>query len=74
MPDGSLIAFEYTSKGFVPARVPTKPLEDMSAVKYLGLATLDKYPVLRKPGNCRRRPSLNSENLVTRAGAYNPIA
>ena len=34
--DGSLIAFEYTSKGFVPARVPTQSLEDVSAVKYFG--------------------------------------
>src|SRR4029077_20436819 len=34
--DGSLIAFEYTSKGFIPARVPTKPIEDVTAVKYFG--------------------------------------
>ena len=52
--DGSLIAFEYTSKGFVPARVPAKPLEDVSAVKYFGQVTLNKYPEL-KPGSCRRR-------------------
>ncbi len=45
--DGSLIAFEYTSKGFIPARVPTEPLEDVSAIKYFGQATLEKYPVLR---------------------------
>ncbi|HTR38819.1 MAG TPA: hypothetical protein VMH80_23095 [Bryobacteraceae bacterium] len=70
--DGSLIAFEYTSKGFVPARVPTKPLEDISAVKYLGQATLDKYPVLRK-WKLPPPASLNSPNLVTRAGAYNPV-
>jgi hypothetical protein len=31
--DGSLMAFEYTSRGFVPARVPTRSLEDVSAVK-----------------------------------------
>ncbi len=70
--DGSLIAFEYTSKGFIPARVPTKPLEDISAVKYLGQATLDKYPVLRK-WKLPPPASPNSPNLVTRAGAYNPI-
>jgi hypothetical protein len=46
--DGSLIAFEYTSKGFMPARVPTKPLEDVSAVKYFGQATLNKYPELKQ--------------------------
>ncbi|HUA18821.1 MAG TPA: hypothetical protein VMB25_08755 [Bryobacteraceae bacterium] len=70
--DGSLIAFEYTSKGFIPARVPTQPVEDISAVKYLGQATLDKYPVLRK-WKLPPPASLNSPNLVTRAGAYNPV-
>ncbi len=72
LPDGSLIAFEYTSKGFVPGRVPTQPLEDVSAIKYFGQVTLEKYPALRTwkvlPG-----ASGASENLVTRAGAYDPI-
>ncbi len=68
LPDGSLIAFEYTTKGFVPARVPQKTLEDVSAVKYFGMAALAKYPVLqiletaaalrhqlREPGHARGR-------------------
>jgi hypothetical protein len=70
--DGSLIAFEYTSRGFVPARVPTKPLEDVSAVKYLGQVTLDKYPELRT-WKLPPPASVQSENLVTRAGAYDPV-
>ena len=70
--DGSLIAFEYTSKGFVPARVPTKALEDVSAVKYFGQATVNKYPEL-KSWKLPPPSTVNSENLITRAGAYNPI-
>jgi hypothetical protein len=70
--DGSLIAFEYTSKGFVPARVPTKPLDDVSAVKYFGQATLNKYPELRS-WKLPPPSSVNSENLITRAGAYKPL-
>jgi len=70
--DGSLIAFEYTSKGFIPARVPTKKLQDVSAVKYFGQATLDKYPELRR-WKLPPPSSVNSENLITRAGAYNPL-
>ncbi|MBV9769490.1 MAG: hypothetical protein JOZ32_07965, partial [Bryobacterales bacterium] len=70
--DGSLIAFEYTSKGFVPARVPVKPLEDVSAVKYFGQVTLNKYPELRK-WKLPPPESINSENLITRAGLYNPL-
>ena len=69
---GALIAFEYTSKGFIPVRVPTGTLEDISAVKYFGMATLTKYPELRAwklppPSN------ISSENLVTRAGEYKPL-
>ena len=72
LPDGSLIAFEYTSKGFVPCRVPTKPLEDVSAVKYFGMATLSKYPELK---NWKLPPpsNISSENLVTRSGEYKPV-
>ena len=66
--DGALIAFEYTSKGFVPARVPVKPLDDVSAVKYFGQATLDKYPELRK-WKLPPPSSINSENLITRTGS-----
>jgi hypothetical protein len=70
--DGSLIAYEYTSKGFVPARVPTKALEDVSAVKYFGQVTLNKYPEL-KSWKLPPPETINSENLVARAGAYDPL-
>jgi len=70
--DGSLIAFEYTSRGFVPARVPTQALEDVSAVKYFGQVTLEKYPELRT-WKLPPPSSVQSENLVTRAGAYDPL-
>ncbi len=70
--DGSLIAFEYTSKGFVPAIVPDKALEDVSAVKYFGMAVLEKYPVL-KSWKLPPPSSISSDNLIERAGAYDPL-
>jgi hypothetical protein len=72
LPDGSLIAFEYTSKGFIPGRVPTQPLEDVSAVEYFGMATLKKYPEL-KTWKLPPPSSISSENLVTHAGEYKPL-
>jgi hypothetical protein len=72
LPDGSLIAFEYTSKGFIPAYVPNKPLQDVAAVKYLGMALLEKYPVLHS-WKLPPPSSVASENLITRAGRYDPI-
>ena len=56
----------------MPARVPTQALEDVSAVKYFGQATLDKYPELRT-WKLPPPSSINSENLITRAGIYNPL-
>jgi hypothetical protein len=70
--DGGLIAFEYTSKGFVPVLVPDKPLEDVNAVKYFGMAVLEKYPAL-KSWKLPPPSSIHSENLITRAGVYNPL-
>jgi hypothetical protein len=70
--DGSLIAFEYTARGFVPARVPTRALDDVSAVKYFGQVTLEKYPELRS-WKLPPPSSIRNENLVTRAGLYDPV-
>ncbi len=72
LPDGSLIAFEYTSKGFIPARVPSKPLEDVTAIKYYGMALLEKYPVLRS-WKLPPPSSIDSAKLITRAGIYSPM-
>ena len=68
--DGSLIAFEYTSRGFVPARVPAKALEDVSAVKYFGEVTLEKYPELK---SWKLPPPSSVHAEITRAGAYDPL-
>ena len=70
--DGSLIAFEYTSQGFVPARLPNQPLEDVSAVKFLGTALVDKYPALRS-WKLPPPASIESDKLITRAGSYKPL-
>jgi hypothetical protein len=72
LPDGRLIAYEYTAKGFAPAFVGAKPLQDVSSVEYLGQAVFDKYPVLRQwklPS-----PSLIDLNpLLTNTGRYHPV-
>jgi hypothetical protein len=72
LPDGKLLAFEYTSKGFVAARVPTQTLEDVSAIQYYGMALLEKYPVL-KSWKLPPPSSIDSKALITRAGQYVPL-
>jgi hypothetical protein len=45
--DGSLIVFEYTGEGFVPARIDPKPLEDLSAITFLGNEIVLRHPVVK---------------------------
>ena len=52
--------------------MPDKALEDVSAVKYLGMAVLDKYPVL-KTWKLPPPSSISSDHLIERAGAYDPL-
>lgn len=72
LPHGTLIAFEYTAKGFVPGVVPTIPLKDVSAVKYLGQELVDKYPVF-KSWKLPPPTSINLEAITTKAGHYSPV-
>lgn len=72
LPDHSLMAFEYTGKGFIPARVPDKPLEDVSAVKYLGMDLLEKHQSLLS-WKLPSPSTIPAERLITRAGKYDPI-
>lgn len=44
--DGRLIVFRYTGLGFVPAWIDPKPLEDVSAITFLGQRLVEEHPVL----------------------------
>lgn len=68
----SLIVFRYTGEGFVPAQIEAKPLQDVSAITFLGQQIVEKYPVLESwkagsPG------AVDLESLVTHRGRYSPI-
>jgi len=40
----SLIAFQYTARGFVPGWVPNRTLENVAAIKFLGQQVYGKFP------------------------------
>jgi DNA-binding beta-propeller fold protein YncE len=42
-----LIVFRYTGQGFVPARITAKPLNDVSAITFLGEQLVEKHPELK---------------------------
>jgi hypothetical protein len=45
--DGRLLVFRYTGEGFVPAWIEAKPLEDVSAIDFLGEKLVVEQPVLK---------------------------
>jgi hypothetical protein len=46
--DDQLIVFRYTGAGFVPARITTKPLEDVSAITFFAERLVEEHPVLKQ--------------------------
>jgi len=69
--DGRLIVLTYTAEGFVPAIIEPRPLQDVSAINFLGTELVDKYPVL-KTWQVPPPSTVNYESQVVRSGAYRP--
>jgi hypothetical protein len=69
--DGTLAIFQYTGAGFVPAVIDPKPIEDLSAIRFLGAELAAKHPVVKTwqvPP-----PSLaDPEVPIVAEGIYNP--
>ena len=70
--DGSLLVLRYTGDGFVPSTIQPKPLEDLSAVTFLGAEVAEKYPAVKKwqvaaPG------SVDLKSLIVSEGKYSSV-
>jgi hypothetical protein len=68
----SLLAFTFTSKGLSPVMIPNKPLENVSAITFLGQEIAEAYPLVREwtapaPSTARFDSSVISE------GPYNAL-
>ena len=46
--NGELIVFRYSGGGFVPARIHTRPLEDVSAITFLGERLASEHPIVKR--------------------------
>ena len=64
-----LIAFRYTGQGFVPARLSTRPLDDVSAITFMAERVVDEHPVL-KDWNVGSPSKIDYERLEKSAGVY----
>jgi hypothetical protein len=72
MADGTLIVQEYLGDGFAPAVIEPKPLEDVSAIRFLGAEIARKHPVVRD-WVVPPPQDVDSEGTVTRRGKYRPM-
>lgn len=72
LPDGSLAAFEYSSRGFRLVSLPVQVIDDVNAIPYLGQAVVDKYPEL-KSWKLQSRNNIDDLKLRTYAGYYRPL-
>jgi hypothetical protein len=67
--DDALLAFRYTGEGFVPTRVEARPLEDVSAITFLGERLVEARPVL-KDWNVGSPSRISFEDMERKEGPY----
>lgn len=68
----SLLVFRYTGEGFVPAEIRAVPLEDVSAILFLGADIAERHPVVRG-WNVGSPLSIGIDSLTTYAGEYRAL-
>ena len=72
MADGTLIVQEYTGDGFAPTIIDPKPLEDVSAITFLGAQLASKHPIV-KEWAVGPPEAVDLESMITRRGKYRPM-
>jgi hypothetical protein len=70
--DGSLLVFEFTGQGFVPNVIDPVPLEDLSAIIFLGNEIVKKHPVVRDWNVIDSLSQIQYEEKITHQGKYRP--
>ncbi|HEY7902875.1 MAG TPA: hypothetical protein VIH36_05440 [Casimicrobiaceae bacterium] len=70
--DGRLVVLAYTGNGFVPATIAQKPLEDASAITFLGAELAEKFPVV-KTWQVPPARDVDYDAVVTAKGPYLPL-
>jgi hypothetical protein len=70
--DGRLLVLAYTADGFVPATIDPKPIEDVSAITFLGAEVAAKHPVV-KTWQVAPPGEVDFDKAVTGSGTYLPF-
>ena len=69
--DGRLVVLNYTGEGFVPAIIDPRPIEDVSAITFLGAEVAAKHPVVTT-WQVPPPSTVDDEKLVIGEGAVRP--
>ena len=72
LPDGRLLAFEYTGQGFVPAFIEARPVEDLGAITFLGAQVAEQHPEV-KDWKVGSPAAIELEDRVTHEGDYSSL-
>ncbi|MBT8070593.1 MAG: hypothetical protein KJO80_09210 [Gammaproteobacteria bacterium] len=70
--DGSLVVFEFTGQGFKPVVIDPVPLEDLSAIEFLGNDIARQHPVVRDWNVIDTLADISYEEKITHQGKYRP--
>lgn len=70
--NGKLIVFEYTGQGFLPTMIDPLPLEDLSAITFLGNEIANKHPTVRQWSVVNTLKAQPYEEAITHQGKYRP--
>ena len=71
--DGSLLVFRYTGQGFLPAIINPVPLEDVSAITFLGTEVINKHPELRN-WQVGSPADIPLDELITAESEYSSVS
>lgn len=70
--DGRLIVFEYTGDGFLPTFIDPVPLEDVSAIEFLGTRIAKRHPVVQDWNIVGDLREIDADSVITHRGKYRP--
>ncbi len=68
----SLLTFHFTARGFEPVMVANRTITDVSAIRYLGQAIVEKFPVLQSWA-LPPPSTINVDSVTISKGEYRPM-
>src|SRR4029079_11203372 len=70
--DGRLVVLSFAGAGFVPAIIEPRPIQDASAITFLGAELAEKHPIV-KTWQVPPPSAVDEGKLVTSRGPYVPL-